>query len=134
MPHSILAVDDTEATRFFEQKLLEEAGYQVHHVSDGELGLAMAARMQPDLVLLDVNSPHLDGVECCRQLKQSHKTQRIKVIMLTAEHNLRQVRQAFSAGCDACLTKPIDGQELLGKVSQLLRLSSARQELRHLVR
>lgn len=133
MSHMILAVDDTQTVRLFEKKLLESAGYQVLLAADGKDGLEQATKSQPDLVLLDINMPRMNGVDCCRRLKQSAKTERIKVIMVTSEDDMTQVRQAFDAGCDAYVTKPIDGDALLGKVSQLLRFAKARAELRSLI-
>ncbi len=133
MSKTILVVDDTQTVRLFEQKLLEGTGYRVLLATDGRQGLEKAQKVRPDLVLLDINMPNMDGVECCRRLKLSAETNRIKVIMVTSAEDRNQVRQAFDAGCDAYVTKPIDGDELLGKVAQMLRFAQARAELRNLI-
>lgn len=133
MCHTILVVDDTQTVRLFEQKLLEEAGHRVLLATNGREGLYKAQQKRPDLVLLDIHMPHMNGVECCRRLKGSAETNRIKVIMVTSSDDMGQVRQAFDAGCDAYITKPIDREELLGKVTQLLRFARARAQLRTLI-
>ncbi len=133
MTHTVLVVDDTQTVRHFEQKLLQGAGYRVMLAVDGQEGLEKATKELPDLVLLDINMPIMDGVECCRRLKGNDPTKRIKIIMVTSSDDLVQVRSAFDAGCDAYVTKPIDGEVLLGKVSQLMRFAQARAQLRKLI-
>ena len=130
MKNKILIVDDTETMRLYQQLLLSELGYEVEVAEDGVSGLAMIAENKPDLVLLDIMMPRMDGIECCRKIKEDDQTRDIKVVMVTTKSEYERVREAFAAGCDDYVTKPIDKTELITKVQELLDFQNLRQLLR----
>jgi CheY-like chemotaxis protein len=129
----ILLVDDTQTALQHGRVLLAQLGFEVSIASSGAEGLALARAQQPDFVLLDVHMPSMDGIACCRQLRQSPSTRSLRVIMLTSEEDRKLVREAFAAGCGGYLTKPIDEKKLKAKLAELSRLSSARADLDGLV-
>jgi CheY-like chemotaxis protein len=129
----ILLVDDTQTALRHSRILLERLGYQISTASSGEECLALARAQQPDFVLLDLHMPVMDGIACCRQLKQSPRTRSVRVVMLTSEEDRTLVKEAFAAGCDGYLTKPIDEKKLQARLAELARLSSARSDLDGLV-
>ena len=121
---TVLIVDDTATVRMFTKLILQREGYQLDEAKDGLEALAAIERRHPDLVLLDVVMPNLDGIECCRRLKASAETATIPVIIVTTRGREEQVQQAFEAGCDGFLTKPISKAELLQKIQSLLEPSA----------
>lgn len=130
MPNKVLIVDDTETMRLYEQMLLTGQGYEVDMASDGVEALERIAVKKPDLVLLDIMMPRMDGIECCRRIKESDETKDIKVVMVTTKSEYERVKEAFVAGCDDYITKPIDKTELLTKIKDLLKFMNLRQLLR----
>jgi two-component system, cell cycle response regulator DivK len=116
----ILLVEDNEMNRDMLSRRLARKGYEVVTALDGEDGVAKARSAAPDLILMDMSLPVLDGWEATRQLKADVDTQAIPVIALTA-HALRGDReQAIEAGCDDYDTKPVDFPRLLTKMEALL--------------
>jgi CheY-like chemotaxis protein len=130
MANKVLIVDDTETMRLYEQMLLTGQGYDIETATDGVEALAAVQSFRPDLVLLDIMMPRMDGIECCRRIKSSEDTKDIKVIMVTTKSEYERVKEAFAAGCDDYVTKPIDKAELLTKIKDLLRFMDLRQMLR----
>ena len=130
MTNKLLIVDDTETMRLYQQMLLTGQGYEVEMASDGVEALAKISQNRPDLVLLDIMMPNMDGIECCRRIKESDETKDIKVVMVTTKSEYERVKEAFVAGCDDYITKPIDKTELLTKVKDLLKFMNLRQLLR----
>jgi two-component system alkaline phosphatase synthesis response regulator PhoP len=130
MKNKILIVDDTETMRLYQQLLLSELGYDVDVAEDGIAGLEKIEEIKPDLVLLDIMMPRMDGIECCRKIKENDQTRHIKVVMVTTKSEYERVREAFAAGCDDYVTKPIDKTELITKVQELLDFQNLRQLLR----
>ena len=130
MKNKILIVDDTETMRLYQQLLLSELGYEVDVAEDGVAGLKKISESKPDLVLLDIMMPRMDGIECCRNIKENDLTRDIKVVMVTTKSEYERVREAFAAGCDDYVTKPIDKTELITKVQELLDFQNLRQLLR----
>ena len=120
MPVTILVVDDDPVI----QKLLtvnfEMEGYRVVVAGDGEEGLRKATEDQPDIVLLDVMMPRMDGVEVARRLKSDESTASIPVILLSAKAQANDISGGLDAGADDYITKPFDPLELLEKVADLL--------------
>ena len=116
----ILIIEDEAAQVLLVRSRLEEAGYAVLSAMNGEEGLRKAREERPDLVLLDIVLPGMDGVQVCDQIKQDPATQQIPVIMLTASgmRNLEERCKVF--GADACLVKPYRPTELLQKISSIL--------------
>ena len=120
----ILLVEDNEMNRDMLSRRLERKGYQVVLAVDGQNGVEMATSEAPDLVLMDMSLPVLDGWEATRRLKAAAATQRIPVIALTAHAMSSDREKALEAGCDDYDTKPIDLPRLLGKMEALLSTAS----------
>ncbi len=120
----ILLVEDNETNRDMLSRRLERRGFEMLLAVDGESGLAMAASHTPDLILMDMSLPVLDGWEATRQLKSKAITQSIPVIALTAHAMSSDREKALEAGCDDYDTKPIDLTRLLDKINVLLERPS----------
>ena len=116
----ILLVEDNELNRDMLARRLERKGFEVVTALDGEEGVAAAAREAPDLVLMDMSLPVVDGWEAARRLKASDVTRAIPVIALTAHAMAGERERALDAGCDDYDTKPVDLTRLLDKMSALL--------------
>jgi len=130
MSARILVVDDIEANvRLLEAKLAAEY-YDVLTASDGPSALAIASSEQPDIVLLDVMMPGLDGFEVCRRLKEDPATRHIPVVLVTALDGRSDRIEGLEAGADEFLTKPIDDVLLFARVRSLTRLKLVIDELR----
>jgi len=116
----ILLVEDNEMNRDMLSRRLEKRGYSVVIAVDGEQGLRMAEQEKPDLVLMDMSLPVLDGWEATRRLKAADATKRIPVIALTAHAMQGDEQKAREAGCDDFDTKPIELPRLVQKIEALL--------------
>ena len=116
----ILVVEDNEMNRDMLSRRLERRGYEVIVAVDGEEGVARAKAEVPDLVLMDMSLPILDGWEATRQLKGAPETKSIPIVALTAHAMSGDREKALDAGCDDFDTKPIDLPRLLSKVEGLL--------------
>jgi CheY-like chemotaxis protein len=116
----ILIVEDNEMNRDVLSRRLARRGYDVLLATDGPHGLAMAAMHGPDLILMDLGLPEIDGWECTRRLKADETTKHIPVIALTAHAMVGDRQRALEAGCDEFDTKPIDFVGLLNKMDRLL--------------
>ncbi|HEV8253210.1 MAG TPA: response regulator [Vicinamibacteria bacterium] len=119
----ILLVEDNEMNRDMLSRRLERRGYQVVMALDGQQGVDLARSEKPDLILLDMSLPVLDGWEAARQLKADERTSGIPVIALTAHAMSGDREKALESGCDDYDTKPIDLNRLLGKMETLLKRS-----------
>ncbi len=117
----LLLVEDNEMNRDMLSRRLERKGYQVLIAVDGEQGIAMAQSAAPDLILMDMSLPVIDGWEATRRLKSAPETSGIPVIALTAHAMVGDRQQALDAGCDDYDIKPIDLPRLLEKIEALLR-------------
>lgn len=120
----ILLVEDNEMNRDMLSRRLERKGYQVVLAVDGQQGLDLASSELPDLVLMDMSLPVMDGWEATRRLKEAGATRHIPVIALTAHAMSSDRAKALEAGCDDYDTKPIDLPRLLGKMQALLPASA----------
>ena len=130
MTARILIVDDVPAnTRLLEAKLAEDY-YQVNAALDGFAALKVAKSWQPDLILLDVMMPGMDGYECCRRLKDNPATMHIPVVMVTALGEPAERVRGLEAGADDFLTKPVDLETLMARVRSLVRLKRLLDEWR----
>jgi CheY-like chemotaxis protein len=117
----VLIVEDNEVNRDVLSRRLVRRGFDVLLAFDGPQGIEMAQRHEPNLILLDLALPQIDGWECARRLKADAATERIPIIALSA-HAMRGDRQrALEAGCDEFGTKPIDFAGLLQKMDRLLQ-------------
>ena len=116
----ILLVEDNEMNRDMLMRRLERKGFEVVIAIDGKAGIDMAASSNPDIILMDLSLPVIDGWEATRQIKANPATQPIPVIALTAHAMAGDEQKALKAGCDNYDTKPIDLKRLLGKIDNLL--------------
>ncbi len=120
MSQTILVVEDEEMNRDMITQRLELRGYRVVGAVDGLEGFAMARAQAPDLILLDVNLPEIDGWEVARRLKAEAVTRHIPVVALTAHAMASDRDKALEAGCDGYETKPVDFPRLLSTMEALL--------------
>jgi DNA-binding NtrC family response regulator len=127
----ILVVDDTPASLRLLTELLTRHGYHVRPAEDGALALESVAAKTPDLILLDVSMPDMDGYEVCRRLKAEEKSSRIPVIFISAFGDTRQKVTGFEAGGIDYITKPFEAEEVLARVRTHLRLRQAEEALRN---
>ena len=126
-PPRILVVDDNETNRDILVTRLEAHGYQTLQAADGEEALRGVAQHRPDLVLLDVMMPNLDGVEACRRLKSDRTVAFTPVILVTAKPATQDIVAGLDAGADEYLTKPVDQAALVARVRSALRIKSHEQ-------
>ncbi len=119
MPKKILAVDDEKHIVRLVQVNLERAGYTVVTANDGKEALQKVAEENPDLVVLDVMMPYMDGFEVLQNLRRSPATRDIPVIMLTAKAQDADVFKGWQSGVDCYLTKPFNPMELLSFVKRI---------------
>ena len=128
-PSDILIVDDTPDNLRLLSQMLVERGYKVRAVLDGEHALAAAQAVPPDLVLLDIRMPGLDGYEVCRRLKADPRTQDIPVLFLSALGETRDKVKALALGGVDYITKPFQPAEVLARVETHLALHDLRRQL-----
>ena len=130
LPEKILLVDDVPANMAVLTAALEPQGYEIFAASDGASALAIAAKAKPDLILLDILLPGLDGFETCRRLKQSEATRDIPVIFITARSETEDVVAGFRAGGVDYVVKPFQADEVLNRVATHLQISRLARALR----
>lgn len=116
----ILLVDDEAVLTRMVSIRLVSAGYEVVTAADGKQALGQAKRLKPDLIILDLMLPKMDGYNVCRLLKYDAHYSKIPVLILTARTMDKDIRLAIDCGADAYLTKPFDAKVLLDRVKQLL--------------
>ncbi len=116
----ILIVEDDQSLQQALREMLGLLGYEVLEAVDGAQGLARAATLQPDVILLDVRMPGMDGYEVCRRLKGDLATSAIPVVFLTAVEDRALNRLAYEAGAVACVTKPFRREALLAVIEAAL--------------
>ena len=116
----ILLIEDNEMNRDMLSRRLERKGYEVLIATDGQQGVELAQAQAPDLILMDMSLPVLDGWEATRQLKGADETSAIPIIALTAHAMSGDREKAIEAGCDDFDTKPVDLPRLLAKIDALL--------------
>ena len=126
----VLVVDDQPANVRLLEAILTPRGYDVPTASSGEEALASIAMAEPDLVLLDIVMPGMDGYEVCRRIRDRAETAYLPVVMVTASGDEQKV-QALEAGADDFLTKPINRSELLARVASLARIKRYQDTIRH---
>ena len=115
----ILYVEDNDDNVYMLKNRLTRAGFTIVVATDGAQGIALATSEQPDLILMDLTLPDINGEEATRQIKADPATKRIPVIALTANAMSGDREKAIAAGCDDFDTKPVDLQRLLGKIRAL---------------
>ena len=119
----ILLVEDNEMNRDMLSRRLERKGFEVVMAVDGKAGVDMASSESPDLILMDLSLPIIDGWEATRQIKADAATKQIPVIALTAHAMAGDEQKALEVGCDDYDTKPVDLKRLLGKIENFLGAS-----------
>ncbi len=119
--NKVLLVEDNEMNRDMLSRRLKRKGFEVVMATDGQAGVEMASTANPDLILMDLSLPVMDGWEATRRIKADAATQRIPVIALTAHAMEADRMNALEAGCDDYATKPVDFPGLLIKIEKLTR-------------
>lgn len=120
MRKKILCVDDSNVVLLMERHILAQTNYQLLTAGTGREAVEIAQREKPDLILLDIVMPVMDGIETCRRLRAEESTRDIPIIMVTTRSEAQNVEQSYVTGCNEYLTKPIDSIELLAKVKNLI--------------
>jgi DNA-binding response OmpR family regulator len=123
-PPRILVVDDNATNRDIMDARLTANGYAVIHAGDGEAALVAAREHVPDLILLDIMMPKINGIDVCRQLKAQDGLPFIPIVLVSAKADSDDVVRGLEAGADEYLTKPVDQKALVARVKALLRLKS----------
>ena len=120
MPKKVLVVDDEEDIAFSIARRLSAAGYEVICAEDGVEGLRRAQTENPDLIILDLMLPKMDGFKVCRLLKFDERYKRIPIIMLSARSQQDDIALGRETGAEYYMTKPFDSGELLEKIKELI--------------
>ena len=120
----ILCVEDNEDNLYMLQRRLTRAGFEVKVAMDGVQGVEWAKTLLPDLIVMDLNLPKLDGFEATRRLKGQPETNHIPIIVLSAHDREKNREKALAAGCDEFETKPTDFEALVRKIQSLLGQSA----------
>lgn len=116
----LLVVEDDPIIMNLVVILLERAGYGVTQATSGEEGITLAAQKKPDLILMDVALPGMDGLEATRLLKAQEETRAIPVIALTAQAMKQDIERATRAGCDGFIAKPLSTKAFLTEIARFL--------------
>jgi CheY-like chemotaxis protein len=116
----ILLVDDSRTSIFLERMLLRDGPYDLIEANDGVQAVEKAKAEHPDLILMDMMMPRMDGLEALRSIRNGEETRTIPVIMVTTRSESDRVETAYEIGCSDYVTKPIEQGELLKKVRSLL--------------
>ncbi len=125
--HIVIVEDEADIAEVIEYSLSRE-GFETSSALNGQDGLELAQSVKPDLVLLDLMLPGLDGIEICRELKSDANTRSIPIIMVTAKGDESDIVLGLSMGADDYVTKPFSPKELVARVKAVLRRSSAKPE------
>jgi two-component system cell cycle response regulator DivK len=120
MTKRILLVEDTEDNRQIVRDLMESVGYELLEAEDGAKGVAMAVEHRPDLILMDMQLPIMDGYEACRRIKADPALAHIPIIAVTSYALSGDEEKARSVGCDGYVAKPFSPRELLAKIDAFL--------------
>jgi DNA-binding response OmpR family regulator len=117
----ILVVDDSKTAQMMTALIVKKADFEVSTASDGEEGFQKALSERPDIILMDVMMPKLNGFEACRRLHDHEATKTIPVIMVTTRGEVDNIEIGYSAGCVDYVTKPVNSVELLAKLRNHLQ-------------
>ena len=115
-----LLVEDFEDSRFMMRRLLEMAGYRVVEATDGEQAVTMALKEKPQLILMDLSLPKLDGLAATRQIRGHQASAKIPIVAVSAHDSPQSRDEALAAGCNEYVTKPIDFEQLNSVLTRLL--------------
>ena len=121
----ILCVEDNDDNQFILHRRLSRAGFDVKLARDGLEGVEWAKTLQPDLIVMDIELPRLNGLEATRRLKEQPETQHIPILILSSHSDRSSREKAHAAGCDAYHTKPTDFNHLTAEIQALLKARAA---------
>lgn len=121
MPKRVLVIEDHEDNRRILRDLLTSVGYEVIEAITGEQGINLAEALAPDLILMDIQLPGMDGYEVTRRIKANPRLRPIPIIAVTSYALSGDSVKAFKAGCDAYVSKPFSPRALLAKISEFVR-------------
>ena len=125
----ILLIDDLELSRGLVGNLLSNNGYEIIEAADGLEGIRKAKEVKPDLIILDVVMPRIDGIETCRMLTSGADTQDIPVIMLTSRTSSSDVKEGMEAGAVDYIKKPFDEVELLARIGSAIKIKDFKEQI-----
>ncbi|MEG4306314.1 response regulator [Microcoleus sp. D3_18a_C4] len=131
---SVLIVDDDPNNFDVIETLLSEQDYQLHYAASGQEAIASLDIFEPDLILLDVMMPGIDGIEVCRQIKAMSKWQAVPIIMVTALNSKSDLARCLTAGADDFISKPVTAIELRARVHSMLRIKHQYDDLQNLLK
>lgn len=126
-PQRVLIAEDEPSIAISLEFLLKAAGYEVAIARDGPGALALAGTFRPELIVLDVMLPAMDGFEVCRRLREKPDTRDVRILMLTARGRETEVKRGLAAGAHAYMTKPFATRELVNAVAELLGRSAVQK-------
>lgn len=116
----IMLVDDSSTALLMEKAILAKRNFVLVTARDGEEAVAMSRAERPDVILMDVMMPKMNGFEACRRIRDDPQTKDIPIIMVTTRGELENLETGYASGCSDYVTKPINGLELLTKLEDLL--------------
>ena len=116
----ILLVDDADTILMMERMILNKGGYELITAKDGQEAVAKAVTERPDLILLDIVMPRMNGLEALKQLRSQEATKAIPIMMVTTRGEEENVEAGYVSGCDEYITKPLNSSEVLAKVRSYL--------------
>ncbi len=128
----ILVIDDEPDNFDVIEALLHKDNYRVDYAANGQQGLARLVNMQPDVILLDVMMPNMDGIEVCRRIRQNAEWQNIPIVMVTALSGKEDLAKCMGAGANDFISKPVNGLELRARVRSMVQISQQYQNIRSL--
>jgi CheY-like chemotaxis protein len=131
-PPKILLVEDNPFNQELATDLLEASGFEVISAQTGEAGIKLAREARPDLILMDLSLPGMDGIEATKALKADPQTSGIPIVAVTAHAMKGDEQKALAAGCEGYITKPIDTRMFPDQVTQHVQRGSARKKAQHL--
>ncbi|HID52125.1 MAG TPA: response regulator [Anaerolineae bacterium] len=120
LSQSVLIVDDEQMTRSLLRMMLQREDYRIYEAGDGVEALTAVHQYRPDLILLDVMMPNMDGLTVCKRLREDVKTADMPIILLSAKTQSSAIREGLQAGADLYLTKPVPRDVLLQNIQELL--------------
>ncbi|NEQ54881.1 MAG: response regulator [Leptolyngbya sp. SIO3F4] len=128
---SILIVDDEPLNFDVIEALLEQERYQLYYIDNGKSAINNLDKYQPDLILLDVMMPGMNGIEVCQKIKLLPRWSSVPIIMITALKSKQDLAKCLAIGADDFISKPVDKLELRARVQAMLRISHQHQQLEH---
>jgi CheY-like chemotaxis protein len=120
LPKKILLVDDSPTVLLMERLLLQDEPYELLVAASGQEAVETALSARPQLILMDVVMPRMDGFEVCRRLRAEEATRTTPIILVTTRGGSEDVERGYESGCSAYVTKPFDGNELRAKIGSFL--------------